>query len=299
MDKYHKKIFYKTYENIVSNTLLEKIRNLIEFNILFEPIDDVEEEILGTYYDLRNDEEKAIFYYELSAKKNNILALKDLGMLYLSRVEDSDDVDKNIRNENVKLTIKYLKKILKLGHEEVYIDLGEIYRLIDNYKLAEHYYRMAIDIGDEKGYDKLLKLYYREKKYEAYKKLVYEAIDKGDKIKLRCLSYYYLCIEHDFDRGLNIFHKLYKFNKEEGLDGIIYIYMTIIQNKGIIDFDENSKFFSKDKRIYNEKLKKYLIEAFELKDLSTVIKIQNYINETSDDDFPKYIIEYMKKINKF
>jgi TPR repeat protein len=178
------------YIDINDKISIEKIYNLLINDIIYEPINSLENHYLGWYYDkIRENEDLMEKYYLVAIDDDNIYSITNLGSYYKNK------------NKNYDLMKKYYLMGIDKGHHGSMHHLAQYYQDIEkNYDLAKKYYLMAIDKENTASMNNLGH-YYRttEKNYDLAKKYYLMAIDKGNFDSMNNLGHYYQDIEKNYD----------------------------------------------------------------------------------------------------
>jgi TPR repeat protein len=179
-----------SYVDIEDEKSIKKIYELLINNIIYEPINVIENHYLGWYccninknYDLM----KKCFI--IGIDNGNIHSMNNLG-LYYSNTEQNYDLMK-----------KYYLMATDLGNITSMNNLGYYYQYIEkNYDLMKKYYLMAINKNYVISMTNLGNYYKNiEQNYDLMKKYYLMAIDNNNITAIYNLANYYQTIEKNYD----------------------------------------------------------------------------------------------------
>ncbi len=132
---------------------------------------------LGYIYDVEDDFENAIKYFEMGAEKNSIICCDFLLGIYRDDDCGNANVPKHLRNNEK--AIYYGRKGALLGHAAIANEMGSIYYDVEkDMNEAVKFYRMAAEQGNINAQNNLASCYYHghgipqdyEKTFEWYRK---------------------------------------------------------------------------------------------------------------------------------
>jgi TPR repeat protein len=176
--------------------------------------------LIGNYYELvKQNQELAVKYYEMSANLDNSSAMVELGNHYLN-------------NSNDELMVKYYQMAVEKGLKEPLSTLGRHYRNKKDYDNMKKYFDMGIELSDpECMYQYGLYYYLYGKDNDLAKK------------------YYTMASEHSHPDALFQLAKFYRFIEKNQEEHDKYLNMAIELNSesAMIYASENEKSYSKKK----------------------------------------------------
>jgi hypothetical protein len=254
-------------------------KEYIEFDLVYEKVQDLNNpsinNILGYMYrhgyGVDKNNEKAIYHYELSANKGNIIAYNNLGNLYQ-------------QDKNYEKALFYYRLAVDKGDSHAINNLGNMYQhgygVDKNYEKALFYYRLAVDKGDSHAINNLGYMYqhgYGVDKNNEKALFYYQlAVDKGNGYANNNLGYMYkrgLGVDKNDEKSVyhyqlaadqndhNAQHNLgYIYEQSKNYEKAIYYY-SLANEKDEVKLILNNKNF--DNR--EENIIKIIKEHYEMK----------------------------------
>jgi hypothetical protein len=201
--------------DIENEDSIKKIYELLINDIIYDPINIIENYYLGWYYcKVKQEYDLMKKHYLICIEHNDNNAMNNLGCYYM-----------NIE-KNYDLTKKYYLMAADNVHTRSIHNLGVYYHNIEkNYDLMKKYYSIAID----KNYISSmynLALYYKniEKNYDLMKKYYLMAIEQNNVDSMLNLGYYYQTIEPNYDLMKKYYYMAIDNNDTNSLNNFMIYY---------------------------------------------------------------------------
>ena len=230
--------FNVTYVHINDTTSFTKIYNLFVNGTMFEPINGIEYNYLGLYFEyVKNINDTAKKYYLMAIKKGSIIAMHNLANLYLEI------------GDNVNAEYYYLMAI-KNNYIDTFNDLAWFYNYVKiDIVNSEIYYKIAASHNDEIAMNNLGYLYCNHENYIDAELYLLFAVKHGNIKSLSKLIYCHK-ITGNIIGLIKIFRKYHNFIKRtkviENIKVIWNLSLNTNQNRQLVKFLLSFEFQTND-----------------------------------------------------
>ena len=221
---------------VVEEGSYEKILNLFDKNILYEPLTSNEFLYLGLYYKNRHEYNVSYDYFVKAYKLDNSKATYELGVFY-----------DNIKKDYIKAK-KYYIKASQLGNVKAMNNLAILYKDIEkDYIKAKEYYIKASELGSNNAMNNL-GIFYKniEKDYDKAKECFIKAIELGNIYAINSLGVFYEIIEKNYVKAKEYYIKASELGNVRAMNNL-GIFYEIIEK----DYDKAKEYYIKATELVN------------------------------------------------
>ena len=268
----------------VEENSYEKILNLFDKNILYEPLTSNEFLYLGVYYKVNKNDSEAIKFYVKSAEMNNMHAMYNLGNYY-------DKVKDYVKSK------EYYIKASELGNTSAMINLGTDYYYKGKYVKAKEYYIKASELGNGRAMGNLGKYYETiEKDYNKAKEYYIKSLESGNTLIIGELARYYFDVEKNYDKVKECYLTLYKLDQYNAICLYNLGYVYEIEK----DYNKAIEYYIKASELNHNDARKNLGYLYENIEQNYVKALEYYKLSYESGDFEVFdnIIKLFKKLEK-
>lgn len=158
---------------------IDKIYDLLFYNIYIEPNESTEYLYFGLYCDYQEDYDKMMELYQKAIDYGNTWAMINLGWYYCYLCNDH------------KSALKYYNMAIDLGNHIAFCKIGKYYEYQNDYTNMKKYYKIAIKLGCVQAMEELAVYHNARKNYAKTEKYYLMAIESGSLCSMNNLAYHY------------------------------------------------------------------------------------------------------------